>query len=88
MEERSSFDPEIKIGGRGVIGFGIIRSIKNTIDRIRGAMKLIEINENQIKINHDFVIDNIKEMSQVLGLPLPKITFISKWGIIVSPFKQ
>lgn len=88
MEERSTFDSVTKISGRLACHLGMFRVLKHGIDSARGALKLIDIQKDKIKLNRETIMQDFREMSRILGLPVPAVTIMSHSGMIVGPFKQ
>jgi len=62
--------------------------LKHGIDSARGALKLIDIQKDKIKLNRETIMQDFREMSRILGLPVPAVTIMSHSGMIVGPFKQ
>lgn len=84
IEERSAFEPAIRINRHDLMTMRLVRGIKNGIDWFRRSPMRKNIQPPSFRLNPITIARDMHEMAQILELPKPKFTFISNTGLLIG----
>lgn len=85
IEERSKFDPVVRINKRDLMAMRLVRVVKNGIDWVRRSLMRLDIQEARYNLEQTRITHEIHEMARILKVAPPRISFISRTGVMIGP---
>lgn len=88
MQDRSTFDPAVRIRTLDVWKLRIMRHLKNSVDRLRSSINLLVPQTGTENMDRDSIISDVESMAHELSIAMPDLVFIKNSGVIVRPSVQ
>ncbi|MCR4308135.1 MAG: hypothetical protein NUV80_06260 [Candidatus Berkelbacteria bacterium] len=84
LEQTSKFNDDIKITGADLFKLRLVRTLKNLIDQPRKRFFTSGLEAPGYTLNQHDITNDINMMSEILGLPHPRLSSISKTGFLIE----